>query len=158
MTSKEQIEKWKQSVADDMRFEHTDYVVDDVDYHGLWEKWHYQWGIPFEQDFMGAWRQIGVVADRPICVNVFWYFVGGDGKDFPGFRVAVVEPTSQLVDHKMIEEWEEAVFPCMKKGYRHSNGDNFHNLVLDMERRLGRDFPRRDYVAMREAIERIPLT
>ena len=145
-------EDWKASVADDIRFEHTDYVVDDVDYHGLWEKWHYHYGIsPWEQDFMGASRTIGYIDDRPICVNVFWYIVGD-------FRVAVVEGTSQLVDHKMIEEWEQVVFPCMKKGYRHSNGDNFHNLLHDMQRRQGKKFPMRDYNDLREAIEKVPPT
>ena len=153
MSKKKEITKedWKASVADDMRYEHTDYVVDDVDYHGLWEKYHYNYGIaPWEQDSMGSMRTIGYIDDRPICVTVYWYIVGD-------FRVAVVEGTSQLVDHAMIEAWEKAVFPCMADRYnRHSNGDNFHNLLHDMERRQGKKFPMRDYNAVRDAIERIP--
>lgn len=69
--------EWKKSVSSDIRFEHTDYVVDDVDYHELWAKWHYQYGVaPWEQDFGGAMRTIGEIAGRPICVTVFWYIVG----------------------------------------------------------------------------------
>lgn len=125
------------TVPDDLRFRTTEYVVDasHEESFAIWHRWSHLYGAPFEQDNMGHCSQIGLVADRPIVVNVFWYIVA----DL--FRVAFVDGCSQLVDHKMIEDWQKAVFPCLSipGAWRHSDAANFGNLLGDMGRRMGRE-------------------
>jgi hypothetical protein len=161
---KKHMSNW--NVSDDIRFKTTDYVVDNIDSHALWERWSHRYGVEFEQDNPGFCASIGEIDKRPIAVTVFWNLVGGNKlTGFPGFRVAVVEGTSQLVDYEMIEEWEKAVFPCLRKRdgmrNRHSNGSNFGNLVGDMRRRLkdgGKpEFKMRDPWKVDQAIESVPL-
>lgn len=68
----------------------------------------------------GFWREIGKVADRPICVSVFFATVAER-------RIAFVEGCSELVDHKMIRDWiatekRDDDVPVV-------NASNFHNAL-----------------------------
>ncbi len=110
----------------------TRYVVEATDYemHCLWERWHYrvdsEWKrkpLAWEQVSMGLSQRIGMLADMPVCVSVFWARV-------EGALVAFYDATSQVVDHRMVEKWMHENFPAATSW---SNAQNFHNTVLAIE-------------------------
>ena len=143
--------KWV--VPGDMRFHTTEYVVDATgeEYHQIWYRWSEQLGVKFDQDMMGYAAQIGTIDNRPITVSVFWYVV----EDL--FRVAFVDGVSQLVDYKMISDWEETVFRCLREEHsRHSNATNFGHVVSEIQRRLGKVVVRRKYGDIVQAIRNLP--
>lgn len=55
-------------------------------------------GKKWEQSLSGPLVTVGELDGRPVCISVFVHTIGGH-------RVVFMEPTSQVVDHKMIEEW-----------------------------------------------------
>jgi len=93
---------------------------------GLWCRYGEDSGYTHKQGFKrkwqsqstGFWREIGRVADRPICVSVFFATI--DGR-----RIAFVEGCSQLVDHKMVREWIDA--EKRDGDVPVTNAANFHN-------------------------------
>ena len=65
----------------------------------LWQdikKYRPEW--EWKQSLSGPLITVGRLDDRPICISVFVHEIGGE-------RIVFVEPTSQLVDYKMIDEW-----------------------------------------------------
>ena len=78
---------------------------------GLWSRYAHDSGYvhkdhptskrQWHEQGCGFWREIGKVADRPICVTVIFAII--DGR-----RIAFVAGCSQLVDHKMVREWINA--------------------------------------------------
>jgi len=89
------------------------------DHHAVWAKYHDMWGVPWEQDSLGMYAEIGKVDKRPIVVSVYWANIAER-------RVAFVEPTSLLVDYGMVEQWCSAVFP---NAVTFADEGNFHNIV-----------------------------
>lgn len=76
----------------------------------LWEK--YKNDCTWKADLSGQMCTIGHVAERPICIALSW-------ADLDGQTVLFVEDTSQLVDHKMIDEWLDAnCCPRWDNGHR----------------------------------------
>ena len=75
-------------------------------------------------DNSGYLPTIGHIDDRPVCVSLFWVEI--DGK-----RVLFYHPTSQAVDHKLIEEWLDANMPLNEYNGRKTrcDADNFHMCV-----------------------------
>lgn len=143
----------KFDIPSDPRFSQTEYVVDasHEECFNVWYRWSYIHGLEMEQDMRGHVVTIGHVDERPICVTVFWYVVAG-------YRVAFVEGSSELVDYKMVDNWQRAVFPCLRNNLyhnRHSNATNFGNIVSSIRGR--RDAPMRDFHAVERALEAVPL-
>lgn len=97
------------------------------DHHTIWEKYHDQYGVPWEQDSLGMWTEIGKVDNRPIVVSVHWVNIADR-------RVAFVEPTSMLVDYDMVDKWCSAVFP---NAVVFSDENNFHNIVHGIADAIG---------------------
>ncbi len=97
------------------------------DNSALWAKYHDQWGVPWEQDSLGMYTEIGKVDKRPIVVSVFWVNIADR-------RVAFVEPTSELVDYKMVDDWCSDVFP---NAVAFCDENNFHNIVHPIADAIG---------------------
>lgn len=98
--------------------------------------------ITWIQQGIGFWTTIGTINDRPICVGVTFAEVGTIRlthedlcrsqeyiqrklKGEKLIKIAFVDGQSQLVDHKMIDEWIDTEMP-QTKGH-HSNAMNFFN-------------------------------
>jgi len=96
-------------------------------HHNLWVKWHDEYGVPWEQDSLGMWQEIGKVDNRPVVVSVNW-------ADIAGRRVAFVEPTSQLVDYVMVDKWAKEVFP---NAIEFVDDNNFHNIIHPIAAAIG---------------------
>jgi len=125
------------------RLRETRFVVDAThdEMFMLWEKFsdeamyknpHFN-KFRFEQMNPGVSQQIGTLDNRPVCISLFWWKING-------VQIMVVEGTSQVVDHLMIEKWlEKHCAPRWDKGTRlaHCNAANFHH-VLDFVQNEGR--------------------
>lgn len=82
-------------------------------------EWNPDWSkVEWKDISIGTSPQIGEINNRPICVCVFF-------AEIEGRRVGFYEGISQLVDHKMIEEWLRMKNP---EAYR-TNAMNFSNAV-----------------------------
>jgi hypothetical protein len=82
----------------------------------------------WEEESMGHTITIGSLDKRPVCVTLFYAKINGH-------RVIFYEGTSQVVDHKMIEDWlQHWTLKTIRwdNGHRwaHSGAMNFH-LCLD---------------------------
>lgn len=93
------------------------------------KKYRPEW--EWKQSLSGPLITVGRLDDRPICISVFVHEIGGE-------RIVFVEPTSQLVDYKMIDEWLLEHLPesalqqhNLRQGYRYLNkvdAGNFFNV------------------------------
>ena len=120
--------KRKPFTPPDERFLNTFSVCRPCHDHGnLWAKYHDAWGVPWEEDSLGMWTEIGKVDKRPIVVSVHWANIAGR-------RVAFVEPTSMLVDYQMVEDWCSDVFP---NAVAFGDENNFHNVISPIANALG---------------------
>lgn len=130
----------------DARFTATEYVVDATyqENHNLWWQWAEHYGVPWDAESRGFHAQIGEVAGRPICVEVWWVLIDG-------VRIAFVDGTSALVDHALIEQWQHQVFPC-RAHMRHADVANFGHVLTYVRSRTGRDPIRRDMKAVNAAL------
>lgn len=128
------------------RLRETKFVVDAThdEMFMLWEKFsdeamykHPDFNkFRFEQMNPGVSQQIGTLDKRPVCISLFWWKING-------VQIMVVEGTSQVVDHAMIEKWlEKHCAPRWDGGTRlaHCNAANFHH-VLDFVRNEGQGTP-----------------
>lgn len=115
-------------VPADQRFLDTEYVVDATAFEqqAIWEDYHER--VEWTEELAGLIRTIGYLGDRPTAVMVSWAVIFGK-------RVAFVDPTSQLVDYVLVEEWRGVVFPRTRV---HSDAMNFHNVMADICRETGR--------------------
>lgn len=104
--------------------------------HSLWKEFHYQphpkmlFVKNWEQISMGRMIQIGSIDDRPITVSMFYAKLNGH-------KVMFYYGCSQLVDHKMIEDWIQMYTLDVIRydnGYRwaHCDAMNFHNCLLGL--------------------------
>lgn len=92
----------------------TDWAVwaDDYAQQCLWTEWAEEAResgdtakrYPWKRDTIGWGPQVGSVSGRPVCVSLRWSTVGGQ-------RVCFVDPTSELVDYKLVEKWLRTLAP-----------------------------------------------
>lgn len=77
---------------------------------------HYTAKVTWEQ--MDGWLvTVGHYTKRPVCISVMF-------NKLDGHIIMFWEPTSQLVDHKMIDKWLEKNFTgTYDKGYRRASCD-----------------------------------
>lgn len=128
----------------DPRFKNTEFTVeaDSFAKHTLWQNYAKE-ALDFRKEFlnsqglikelklrhewkddsMGTVMQIGEIDKRPICVTFFWTKIDGH-------LVMFYDITSQLADHKMMEDWLKKYCNPQHEG-RSSNCDasNFHHCL-----------------------------
>lgn len=88
-----------------------------------------------EHQARGSWRErtdglcqvVGTIDDRPVCVSLFT-------AEVDGHKILFVDPTSQVVDHAMIEKWLLDTLPASARQQHNANylnkvdAMNFHNV------------------------------
>lgn len=76
----------------------------------------------WEDEGMGHGVQVGTLDKRPVCITMFYARLEGK-------RVCFWEPTSQVVDHEMIEKWLRARTKHItwdRGRWASENASNFH--------------------------------
>ncbi len=128
------------TIPADPRFTETEFVVDATSAEAflLWERWSDVYRVPWTDESRGMHTQIGTVDGRPICVSVSWAFIATK-------RVAFVDGVSQLVDYRMVDNWQRATFPCLAKHGRHSDVTNFGHVISGIRDMVGFDIVRRSF-------------
>jgi hypothetical protein len=89
--------------------------------HNLWEKWHYRPDgrkVSWDSNNSGLMERVGTLDNRPIVITLNTAVVNGK-------KILFVDPTSQLVDHKMIDKWIADNLP----GVSRTDATNFHNVI-----------------------------
>lgn len=89
----------------ELMIQQTTLIVEATSYEKLclWQEWHTK--CVWDQILTGILPTIGKLDGRPIVVSLFWARINGK-------MVLFYEPTSQLVDHLMIDKWFRETFPC----------------------------------------------
>jgi hypothetical protein len=92
----------------------------------LWQEWHKKRGKTWEQGLGGYLPTIGQLDGRPVVLSLFVHKIDGH-------HLLFIEPTSQVVDHQMIDAWLKANLPAtaMRPGGEYLNRENamnFHNV------------------------------
>lgn len=75
----------------------------------------------------GFLHTVGTVGDMPVCVSLLTYTIRGH-------KILFVEPTSQVVDHRMVRKWIESVLPQTawnegRQQFRISDANNWPNAI-----------------------------
>lgn len=85
-------------------------------------------GFTWEEARMGEFVSVGSLEGRPVCMTLNVHTIKGQ-------RILFIDPTSQVVDHAMIEHWlmqklPESAFDQHKDGkyLNKVNAMNFHNV------------------------------
>lgn len=96
--------------------------ADDFAYHELWSKFCKKSSY-CKYPEIANWEQIngflvtvGKHDDRPVCISLNWCILDG-------FVVCFWHATSELIDHKIIEEWFKKHYP---KSDKRCDANNFH--------------------------------
>ncbi len=128
----------------DPRFKDTEFTVeaDSFAKHELWSKYSLEWlnmykldfteealrkqvkfRVDWKDDSMGTIMEIGQIKGRPICVSFFWTTIDGH-------LIMFYDCTSQLADHKMVEDWLEKYCNPKHEGCSSNcDANNFHNCL-----------------------------
>lgn len=122
-------------VEDDLK--DTFFVVEATSFevHMLWREWHK--AVEMVQDNLGYMDTIGYIDDRPVCIDIRRYKIWGKS-------VIFYDACSQVVDHKMVEEWVNANIlahcPKWDNGTRvsHTNAWNFPHCIDAVEEATGK--------------------
>ncbi len=114
-------------------FKYVSFMVEanSFEHHQLWHKYHYapSPNSPFvekwEQHNPGHMITVGHINDRPIVVSIFYEFLNHK-------KLMFYYGCSQLVDHKMIEDWlkyhTEATHRYDNNSrWSHCDAQNFHH-------------------------------
>jgi hypothetical protein len=93
----------------------------------LWQKYHKERGLSWEDSTGGPLVTIGRCDDRPVCISLFVNVIDGH-------RVLFMEPTSLVVDHQMIDNWlfQNLPITARKNDGKYLNkvdAMNFHNVL-----------------------------
>lgn len=129
----------------DPRFKDTEYTVeaDMFAKHTLWQNFstealecqriklntaqlcqELQYRVKWIDDNMGYSMQIGEVNKRPVCVTFFWTKI--DNR-----LVMFYHATSEIVDHKMVNDWLKKYCNPQDKGCSNNcDANNFHNCLI----------------------------
>ncbi len=101
----------------------------------LWDRWaagskncrrlHLKW-----EQSNGYLVTVGHLDKRPIVISMSWDII----EDHP---VCFWEPTSELVDHKMIQNWFSKNYTAKTHDgrYAKTNADNFHHVTDELDHR-----------------------
>lgn len=102
----------------DEKMSKTVYVVEANSYESmkLWEEFHLE--INWQQNQWGYMETVGTLDRRPVCIALLWHVLEGK-------TVLFFEPTSQVVDYKLIDAWFDRRLP----GIPRTNAMNFHHVV-----------------------------
>jgi hypothetical protein len=81
----------------------------------------------YQQQGFGKMHTIGEIGDMPVCVSLFCNHIRGH-------KILFVEPTSQVVDHRMVRDWIESVLPQTawnegRNQFRISDANNWYNAI-----------------------------
>lgn len=93
----------------------------------LWEENHRRRAMPWVQRMDGLMVVVGNIDDRPVCITLTTADVGGH-------KILFIDPTSQVVDHAMIEKWLLDTLPASARQPNNANylnkadAMNFHNV------------------------------
>jgi hypothetical protein len=92
----------------------------------LWREWHQEEKKSWVQGMGGYLPTIGLLGDRPVVLSLLINTVDGH-------PILFMEPTSQVVDHEMIEEWLKLHLPATAlkdegKFVNKVDAQNFHNV------------------------------
>lgn len=110
-------------------------VVEANSYEGmcLWREHLEQAGRSWKAGGGGPMVQVGEIADMPVCIALLV-------NEIDGHRILFYDATSQVVDHRLIDEWLEKNLPVTafedsdpRKRLNSTNAMNFSN-VLPRER------------------------
>lgn len=85
--------------------------------------------VDWVQVSAGFGLTIGSLDKRPVVVCFSFAYINGH-------KICFYEDTSEIVDHKMIEDWLISKFQLTHDGYtrwNHTNATNFHNCVQGLE-------------------------
>lgn len=91
----------------------------------LWRECHQELKMPWVDRGSGLMEIVGTVGDRPVCISLLTSVVDGQ-------KILFYDPTSQVVDHAMIDEWLVKNLPRTAfYGERPNRTDamNFHNVL-----------------------------
>lgn len=88
--------------------------------------------LPWIEGGMGLMETVGHIDGRPVCISLMVNTIDGH-------RILFYYATSEVVDHKMIEEWIEANMPASALTYdgrvNRTDAMNFHNIFNDIQHR-----------------------
>lgn len=90
----------------------------------LWERYTGKYGVDWKSRLDGLGETIGYLAEMPVFISLQTAEVGG-------FKLLFFHATSQVVDHRLIEEWLRANVPgtAWKDGrVNKTDADNFINV------------------------------
>jgi len=85
--------------------------------------------VEWKQIMSGFGLTIGHVDKRPVCVSFSFAVINGK-------KVCFYYCTSQVADHKMIENWLISHFQLTHDGYsrwNHTDSSNFHNCINSLD-------------------------
>lgn len=85
--------------------------------------------VEWEQVCSGFMLQIGEIDKRPVSVSFSFAIINGK-------KICFYECTSQVADHKMIEDWLMSKFQLTHDNYtrrNHTNAGNFHNCINSLD-------------------------
>ena len=104
------------------------------EWHTFWARWCKK-SQECREPLVHNWEQLGgwtvtvdLLEGRPICISLNW-----DRLD--GFLVCQWEAVSELVDHKLIEEWLDKYYTGKTNDGRRArcNSSNFHHCIHELE-------------------------
>lgn len=125
---------FKYRKEDEDLFKDVVFIVEATCYekHSFWQDYHYK--PKYENCFIKDWKQecagvtitIGTCDKRPVCIAIFWDWLDGH-------KVMFYDACSQVVDHKMVDDWIYHFSKDIKwdNGTRwaHSDSNNFQHCI-----------------------------
>jgi hypothetical protein len=83
--------------------------------HCLWERYTQNDGAAWQENTMGYGVRVGDLNDMPVFLSLTTANVNGK-------KILFIDPTSMVVDHRLIEAWIGRVLPGVNK----TDATNFH--------------------------------
>lgn len=94
------------------------------EYSILWEKWYHEnERVTWEENLSGFLPTVARYDNRPVCINIRYAHINRK-------KVLFYYATSQMVFYPAIEAWLKKYLPDAK----HTDAQNFHNIVLHLEK------------------------
>lgn len=89
----------------------------------IWQEFHQELGKSWIQNPSGLLETVGHLGRMPVCISLFTVTVDGH-------KLLFIDPTSQVVDHRMIDAWVDKVLP--HAGKNRTNAMNFCNIFREL--------------------------
>jgi hypothetical protein len=105
-------------------------VVETTSYERLclWQENKQHRKLPWKDNLMGYIHTVGEIGDMPVCIRLMT-------SEIDGHTILFFEPTSAVVDHRMIDKFFEETLPLSafrggdrEKGVNETNAMNFCNV------------------------------